>query len=494
MGIVEASRSNKIRSGLSHPVIDTDGHWLESLPVLLDYIRRLGGSDAETQYLKLHDHYSTWYGLSPEQRFSRRTSRAGWWSFPADTLDRATAMMPSLMYERLDEFGIDYAIILPTHSPSNNPGLIQDSGLRRVVCRAYNVMQAEVFASCSDRMTPGAVIPTHTPDEGIEEAEYAVNELGLKVALIAGSIRRPVAAYATDGTDVRNVPYFVDSLALDSPYDYDPLWSRFAELQLSPMTHSPGGSPDRTSPTNYVHNHLGQFSSGANAFARALFLGGVTRRFPDLKFGFLEGGVGWARVLCSDLAAHWEKRSRDAMLAHLRPANLDLDRLRQLFESYGGSWLAGRADELLANLDFKYPGVTVDELTNREGDVSDDFAAVNVHSKAEVVSEFARNFYFGCESDDPVTCLAFDPRFGPNLKPLFSSDVSHFDVIHMTDVLEEAYELVEHGFINEQEFRQFTFSNTVELHAGANPDFFKGTVVESAVQEELARSSNQPSQ
>jgi hypothetical protein len=48
-------------------------------------------------------------------------------------------------------------------------------------------------------------------------------------------------------------------------------------------------------------------------------------------------------------------------------------------------------------------------------------------------------------------------------------------------VLEEAYELVEHGLISEANFRDFVFANPASLHTGMNPDFFKGTVVEDAV-------------
>ena len=51
----------------------------------------------------------------------------------------------------------------------------------------------------------------------------------------------------------------------------------------------------------------------------------------------------------------------------------------------------------------------------------------------------------------------------------------------MNHVLEEAYEMVEDGFASEAEFRDFTFTNPVTLHAGMNPNFFKGTVVEDAV-------------
>ena len=48
-------------------------------------------------------------------------------------------------------------------------------------------------------------------------------------------------------------------------------------------------------------------------------------------------------------------------------------------------------------------------------------------------------------------------------------------------MLEEAWELVEHGLIDEEDFREFMFVNPARLHTALNPGFFKGTVVEGAV-------------
>ena len=48
-------------------------------------------------------------------------------------------------------------------------------------------------------------------------------------------------------------------------------------------------------------------------------------------------------------------------------------------------------------------------------------------------------------------------------------------------VLEEAYELVEKELLDEDDFRDFVFTHAATLHGGMNPDFFKGTVVESEV-------------
>lgn len=69
---------------------------------------------------------------------------------------------------------------------------------------------------------------------------------------------------------------------------------------------------------------------------------------------------------------------------------------------------------------------------------------------------------------------------------MFSSDIGHWDVPDMTRVLEEAYELVEKGLLNEDEFRDFVFVNPTMLHAGMNPAFFKGTSIEADVSGLLA--------
>ena len=79
-----------------------------------------------------------------------------------------------------------------------------------------------------------------------------------------------------------------------------------------------------------------------------------------------------------------------------------------------------------------------------------------------------------------MTALAFDARLGLRLKPLFGSDISHFDVVDAAETVAEAWELVEHGLITADDFRELTFTNAVHLYQKMNPRFFVGTVVESA--------------
>jgi len=270
---------------------------------------------------------------------------------------------------------------------------------------------------------------------------------------------------------------YVDVLGLDNEQDYDPLWQACVELGVAVTFHDGAVSwQNRASVTNYVYNHVGHFAEANHAVCKAVFLGGVTRRFPDLRFGFLEGGAGWARNLYLDLIGHFEKRSLEATRAHLDPALFDAEEFGRLYDRYGGPDFADHRDAVIENI---LAGGRVEDRH------IDDFAACGCTSREGVAAEFSRNFFFGCEADDPMTATAFDARLGKPLKAVFSSDIGHWDVPIINNVLPEAYELLEHGLLDEESFRRFTFGNAVELHGGMNPDFFKGTRVEKEAAQEL---------
>ena len=119
----------------------------------------------------------------------------------------------------------------------------------------------------------------------------------------------------------------------------------------------------------------------------------------------------------------------------------------------------------------------------------DDWRDCGVATASELAKQFVPNFFFGCEGDDRMNSLAFDVKlnpYGARLGAMFGSDIGHFDVVDMREVLEEAWELVDDELIDENDFADFAFRNAVRLHGGMNPSFFKGTVVESAAARVLA--------
>jgi predicted TIM-barrel fold metal-dependent hydrolase len=475
--------SKEIRKRIGHPVIDADGHWLEFGPAISDYLKEVGGPKVVDAFRQRGHYVQKSLAMTPEERAQTRRAQEAFWGVPAkNTLDRATAMLPRLLYERLDELGFDFTVLYPTAGLA--VGYIREDEIRRAACRAFNMYSARQFGEFSDRMTPAAAIPMHTPEEAVEELEYAVKELGLKVVVMTSLVPRAIPAIEPGPRSIGGYATWPDVFGIDSPHNYDPVWAKCVELGVMPTFHAgTRGAAYRTSPTNFVYNHIGHFAVAGEAVAKGLFLGGVTRRFPTLKFAFLEGGAGWACSLYSDLIGHWKKRNRRA-LEEVNPANLDHKLMRELFERFGGRQLAERLDQSSI---FSGLGATG---TGNVKDL-DDFSACNIESVEDIRELFTRNFYFGCEADDPINAWAFNSRtnpYGGRIRTLLGSDIGHFDVVNMNEVLEEAYELVEDGLITDKDFREFVFTNPLHFWAEGNRDFFKGTVLQSEADAELLAS------
>ena len=229
------------------------------------------------------------------------------------------------------------------------------------------------------------------------------------------------------------------------------------------------GFSDRASSSNYMFNHCGHFAASGDLLARSLFFGGVTKRFPQLRIALLEGGVAVGVRLYGDLVSRWKKRGGPNM-ARLNPDNIDRARYAELIATYGSDLARFAPDELASSLG-----------TGRDAE-RDDFARSGVRTVEDIRDQFCTNFYWGCEADDPLVAIAFDPRVNPlgaRVPAIMGSDIGHWDVPEFSEPLEEAWELVEHGLLDEEQFRDFVFTNQVKLY-GVDPDFFRGTVIESA--------------
>lgn len=473
----------QVRAGLGHPVVDGDGHWIEYHPVMTEALRRIGGDAAVQGYAGFGRMIGGNVALSDAERRARNLGHEAWWSVPTrNTLDRATAMMPALLNDRLDELGIDFTVLYPTQG-LGVVGVHEDEP-RRAACHAYNTFAAEYFAPFSHRMTPAAVIPMFSPEEAIDELEHAIVELGMKVAMFGSMIPRPLPD-APIGPDGRATAVWLDVLGLDSLHDYDPVWQRCLELGISPSFHASGrglGFGLRAAPSNFTYNHIGHFAAADEAVCKALFFGGVTRRFPELRFAFLEGGVAWACQLLHDITEHWELRNTGA-LDRLDPRNLDYGRLDELAQRYGSEAMQRAVAARKAR------GIDPGEGLVGGRPAPDDFAACAIERAEDIAELFVKPFWFGCEAEDRLAAWAFKAEhnaFGATLQASLGSDIGHFDVSDMANVLPEAYELVEDGLMSPEHFRQFSFTNAVRFFGGANPTFFAGTAVEAEAAAVLA--------
>jgi predicted TIM-barrel fold metal-dependent hydrolase len=484
LDVATTTRARELRESFGHPVIDGDGHMIDLLPVLLEFLDEVGGSELVDRFTS-HRVYKTVIGLeavraTPEER--RRDWRAfdAWWAGTANTLDRATSMLPGLLEERMGELGFDYTVLFP--SEASIVGMLPEDDLRQAGCRAHNLMVAELLEKHGHVMTPVAVIPMVTPAEAVAELHFVVRELGLKVVNLGGSVTRPVPRFEEELPDAAAHITRPELFGIDSDHDYDVVWAACRELGVAPCFH---GKAKTRSISSYVYNHLGAFAAGNEAICKALFLGGVTRRFPEVNFGFMEGGVGWACTLFADLISHWEKRGA-ATIELLDPTRIDVDELLSLVAHYGEDRQRQGIEQIERYL--RMPTARPQRL--------DDFAACGIERREDFYDLFVPPFFFGCEADSPINAWAYADRinpFGARLQAMLGSDIGHWDVPDMRGVLEEVYELVEHGLMSADDLRSFTFESSVRFHGRMNPAFFDGTTVEAEARAVLTRESGRTS-
>ena len=265
-------------------------------------------------------------------------------------------------------------------------------------------------------------------------------------------------------------------------YDYDPVWAKCVELGVSPTFHTASmGWPTHSSVSSYVYNHIGMFATAGETLARSLFLGGVPHRFPHAAVRVpgrrrRVGGVALRRPRRA-LGEAQPRRGRALQPRRTRPraARRAVRAVRQRRATAIGS--TGSTT-----------GCARSASPTRIPPTLDEFAASGVDRAEDIRDVFTTQFHFGCEADDPMTALAFDTRrnpLGARLRALFASDVGHWDVPDVREVLPEAWELVERrprhrGRLPRAHLRE----PGVAVGAG-NPAFFEGTSVESAVAELL---------
>ena len=470
-------KAHEIRRRIGHPVIDADGHVLEYLPAVEPFLREGLGTRLFERWSSHRKPLERILEADPARRLATRAPQSAWWGTPARNVrDLATAVAPALLHERLPDLGIDYAILYPTKA--FGIAGIDDDELRVGVCRAFNEFYAASYGAYADRLTVAGVIPMHTPAEAIAELEHCA-AIGLRVAAFPEGVTRPIPEPDDEASPflMPGQRTWFDSFGIDSVHDYDPVWRRAHELGFPVNFHAGLGHVPLsfTSISNYSFNHVGAFASRMHVLVKALFLGGATRRLPDVDFGVLECGVGWAAILLHDLIEHWEKRSLRGLEA-LDPAGIDWSELERLMRRHGGELLerAGDAD-LRAGL-AGLPAVGEPPADR------DDWRHLGVQDEEELVGLFAPRFYFGCEADDRTVAFAVSKVLpgGARLRPMLSSDLGHWDAGELDGILPEAWKLVERGLLDEEDFCELVWRNPAQLFLGANPRFFAGTPAEGA--------------
>ena len=303
-----------LHARLTHPVIDADGHWLEYGPVMREEFRRIGGEAAVEGLALASQRVPNSLKMTVAERPGAGSGRRR--SGPRRARTCSTARRPCCRASCTSAWTTS-ASTSPwsIRPPGSSYHRMQDTRLRRAICRAYNVFAADQFRGLEDRVIPAAIIPMYTPEEAIEEIEFAAKELGYKVIMVGGLMRRPVPALAEEQPDAAKPRRVVRRHRHRQPPRLRPGVAEVPRAPAWPRASTTGPAPSCSATRRRTSATTTSVTSPPPAmrWPRRIFFGGVTRRFPDLNFAFLEGGVGWACMLYADLIGHWEKRNRQAI-------------------------------------------------------------------------------------------------------------------------------------------------------------------------------------
>ncbi len=164
-----------------------------------------------------------------------------------------------------------------------------DPDFAAALCRTLNDARAEYLSHAPERLKAVAKLPMIDPERAAEELERCVGEHGFVGMVTATHIRE------------KN---------LDDP-GFDVVWRAAERLGVAVCTHGGGQAPGQTPfGIERFDTRLGVHSIthplGAMQAVFNFTVGGILQRFPKLRVGFMEAGVGWLPFWLERLDEHWE--------------------------------------------------------------------------------------------------------------------------------------------------------------------------------------------
>ena len=206
---------------------------------------------------------------------------------------RAGMYDPVARLSDMDLEGIDVAVLYPPGS--GEEWAMDDAAFAGALCRTLNDARAEFASENPDRLKLVAKLPMIEPKLAAEELERCVAEHGFVGLVTATHIR---------------------DKNLDDP-SFDVVWATAQRLGVPVCAHGGGQAPGQTPfaierfPTR-LGIHAITHPIGAMHAVYHFTVGGILHRFPELRVGFMEAGVGWLPFWLDRLDEHWERMPEQA--------------------------------------------------------------------------------------------------------------------------------------------------------------------------------------
>ena len=467
------SEAQQIRASLKHPVIDADGHWLEFGPIIVEQLRKIRRQPRRRGISRVQRPGVE--AAAPPRRKSASASAAR--RKHSGRCRRRTLAIARPRFCR------GCSTNASTNSEWISPCCIRPPGwacrfipmtkrgarraarstrfiaeLFRRIFRSHDARRGDPDAYARGSCRGARVRGEGTRAQSRDDGEHGAPPDSGRPKMPNGATRRR----------------WFDMLGLDSEYNYDPVWAKCVELGISPTFHSGSrGVGLRNVADQFRLQPHRAFRRGERGGMQGDFLGRRDAPVSATQDGFprRRSRMGMRALLRSDRSLE-EAQSRGARGNESRqPEPRELDETGRRSMAASGS-RARSSRRRAASRRFS--------SRDQSRATSAAFASSTIMPRARSSERrtsaicSSNNFYFGCEADDPLNAYAFNRKanpYGAKMNVLFGSDIGHFDVPDMKDVVPEAYELVEDELITEDDFRDFMFINPVRFWGEANPNF-----------------------
>lgn len=194
--------------------------------------------------------------------------------------------------------GFDMQVLIPNNSPFYYD---VDADMGADVSRSYNKAISRILKKYPNKFIGIAAAPLQNVKLAIAEAEYAIKELGLHSVIVYQNV---------NGKD------------LDSEFLW-PFYETIEKMSVPLSVHGVDSGPlmgiERYARFN-LDVCLG-FPFEVFTAISALTFSGLLDRFPTLKFGFFEVGIGWIPWLLDRLEMAYDARPAAREKATRRPKN-----------------------------------------------------------------------------------------------------------------------------------------------------------------------------
>ncbi|HWP29452.1 MAG TPA: amidohydrolase family protein [Chloroflexota bacterium] len=202
---------------------------------------------------------------------------------------------PQLRLQDMDTEGIDVAVLFGTQIALTVNGLM-DKGLAAALCHAVNLWLAEYCAADRQRLRAVGLIPCQDPPAAVRELEWLAKQPSFVSAML------PTNVYGRNLGEPDFFPIYDAAQALEIPLCVHPQTGHDGQYGVWGVM---GAGSERF--FKYAYVHMTAFPFELMIALMHLIGEGVFDRFPRLRVGFMEGGIGWVPYWVERMDEHFEK-------------------------------------------------------------------------------------------------------------------------------------------------------------------------------------------